>query len=205
MKKRAVFLDRDGTINKDVGYPNSFRLIEIYPSSFEAIRKINRSGLLTVIVTNQSGVGRGLIAEKDLDDIHHKLRAVFSKHKAHFDGIYYCPHYNLSSDPRYRENCQCRKPNTGMARQAAADLNIDIMNSYMVGDKVEDILFGLNLQAKAILVLTGFGLQSLPKLKKKGVLPDYVARDLLDAVRWIMEKEKKSRLGRGLKPRLKKR
>lgn len=204
MKKRAVFLDRDGTINKDVGYPNSFRLIEIYPSSFEAIRKINRSGLLTVIVTNQSGVGRGLIAEKNLDDIHHKLRAVFSKHKAHFDAIYYCPHYNLSSDPRYRKNCHCRKPNTGMARRAAAEFNIDLQNSYMVGDKVEDIHFGLNLRAKSILVLTGFGVQSLPKLKEKRLFPDYVAQDLLDAVSWIMEKEKKSRLDRGLKRRLKK-
>jgi D-glycero-D-manno-heptose 1,7-bisphosphate phosphatase len=99
MKKRAVFLDRDGTINKDVGYPSSFSMVEIYPYSFEAIKKINEAGLLAVIVSNQSGVGRGLIVEKDLKDIHQRLRVAFAKRNAHFDGVYYCPHYRLSSVP----------------------------------------------------------------------------------------------------------
>jgi len=194
MKKRAVFLDRDGTINKDVGYPNSFSLIEIFPYSFEAVRKINEAGLLAVIITNQSGVGRGLIVEKELHDIHRKLKAAFAKHNAHFDGIYYCPHYLFSSSAQYRKNCQCRKPNPGMALQAAAELNIDIKNSYMVGDKVEDILFGRNIQANPILTLSGFGQASLLKLKKKGIVPAYVAPNLLDAVSWILQIEKKTRL-----------
>ena len=191
MKKRAVFLDRDGTINKDVGYPNSFSVIEIYPYSFEAIRKINEAGLLAVIVSNQSGVGRGLIVEKNLRDIHQELIAAFAKHSAHFDGVYYCPHYRLSSIPRYRKNCRCRKPNPGMGLKAAADLKIDMNNSYMVGDKVGDILFGLNIQAKPILLLTGFGQKALPKLKKKGIVPACVAPNLLDAVNWILQQEKK--------------
>jgi len=190
MKKRAVFLDRDGTINKDVGYPNSFSLIEIYPFSYGAIRKINKSGLLVVIVSNQSGVGRGLITEEELRDIHRKFKASFARHHAHFDGLYFCPHYLYSSSAKYRKNCECRKPNPGMALQAAADLNIDLKNSYMVGDKVEDILFGLNIQAKSILVLTGFGRESLPKLKKKGITPAYVAKNLSDAVNWILKMEK---------------
>ncbi|NIM58276.1 MAG: HAD-IIIA family hydrolase [Candidatus Aminicenantes bacterium] len=192
MKKRAVFLDRDGTINKDVGYPSSFSMIEIFPYSFEAIKKINDAGLLAVIVSNQSGVGRGLIVEKNLLDIHHKLQASFAKHGAHFDGVYYCPHYRLSSIPRYRKNCGCRKPNPGMGLQAAEDLNIDMNNSYMVGDKVEDILFGRNIQAKPILLLTGFGQEALPKLKKKRVVPAYVAANLLEAVNWILKQEKKT-------------
>jgi D-glycero-D-manno-heptose 1,7-bisphosphate phosphatase len=191
MKKKAVFLDRDGTINKDVGYPSSFSMIEIFPYSFEAIRKINEAGLLAVIVSNQSGIGRGLIAEKDLHDIHQKLRAIFAKHNAYFDGVYYCPHYRLSSMPQYRKNCQCRKPNPGMGLQAASDLNIDMSYSYMVGDKVEDILFGLNIQAKPILLLTGFGRKALPKLQQKGILPAYVAQNLLDAANWILQREKK--------------
>jgi D-glycero-D-manno-heptose 1,7-bisphosphate phosphatase len=191
MKKRAVFLDRDGTINKDVGYPSSFSMIEIFPYSFEAIKKINDAGLLAVIVSNQSGVGRGLIVEKDLVDIHQKLRGAFAKHGAHFDGVYYCPHYRLSSIPRYRKNCRCRKPNPGMGLQAAAELNIDMNNSYMVGDKVEDILFGYNIQAKPILLLTGFGQEVLPKLKKKRIVPAYVASNVLDAVNWILQQEKK--------------
>jgi D-glycero-D-manno-heptose 1,7-bisphosphate phosphatase len=191
MKKRAVFLDRDGTINKDVGYPSSFKMIEIFPYSFEAIRKINEADLLAVIVSNQSGVGRGLIVEKNLHDIHQKLRAAFAKRGAHIDGIYFCPHYSLSSIPQYRKNCQCRKPNPGMGLQAAEDLNIDLNNSYMVGDKVEDILFGRNIHANPILLLTGFGQKALPKLKKKGIVPAYVASNLLDAVNWIINREKK--------------
>jgi D-glycero-D-manno-heptose 1,7-bisphosphate phosphatase len=191
MKKKAVFLDRDGTINKDVGYPGSYSAIEIYPYSFEAVRKLNEAGFSTVIVTNQSGIGRGLILEKNLQDIHEKMRALFAEHNAHFDGIYYCPHYLFSPNPEYKEDCRCRKPNPGMAYQAAADLGIDTTQSYMVGDKVEDILFGLNIQAKPILCLTGFGQESLPKLKEKGIMPVYVAQTLLDAVIWILRQEKK--------------
>jgi len=190
MKKRVVFLDRDGTINRDVGYPNSYKLIEIFPYSFEAVRKINQAGLLAVIVTNQSGVGRGLIVEENLKDIHRKLKAAFAKHKAHFDGIYYCPHYLFSSATEYRKNCSCRKPYPGMALQAATDLNLDIKKSYMVGDKVDDILFGLNINAQPILVLTGFGLESLVKIKERGISPAYIASNLLGAVNWILQKEK---------------
>ncbi|MFP4081329.1 MAG: D-glycero-alpha-D-manno-heptose-1,7-bisphosphate 7-phosphatase [Candidatus Aminicenantes bacterium] len=192
MKKRAVFLDRDGTINKDVGYPDSYHLIEIYPYSFEAVRKINLAGLLAIIVTNQSGVGRGLIEEENLEGIHRKLSEEFAEHRAHFDGIYYCPHYLSSSAPRYRKNCSCRKPFPGMAHQAASDLHIDLSQSYMVGDKVEDILFGLNIKAKPVLVLTGFGQKSLTKLKEKHIQPTYVAANLLEAVNWILQKDRQN-------------
>ncbi len=186
MKKSAVFLDRDGTINKDVGYPNSYSMLEIFPYSFEALRKINSAGLLAVIVTNQSGVGRGFIEEKNLQDIHRKMILDFAQKKARFDGIYYCPHYAHSESPEYRKECSCRKPLTGMAQQAVLDLNIDTTKSFMIGDKVEDILFGINIKAKPILVLTGFGPKSLPKLREKGIQPVYVAQNLGDAVDWII-------------------
>jgi D-glycero-D-manno-heptose 1,7-bisphosphate phosphatase len=189
MKKRAVFLDRDGTINKDVGFPGSFELIDIYPYSFEAVKKINTAGLLAVIVTNQSGVGRGFIDIENLHDIHQKLKEVFALYDAYFDGIYYCPHYLSSSLPEYNKNCQCRKPFPGMAYQAASDLDIDLEHSYMVGDKLEDVLFGLNIKAQPILVLTGFGKKTLLQLKKKSVKPAYVATTLIDAVNWILIKE----------------
>jgi D,D-heptose 1,7-bisphosphate phosphatase len=195
MKKRAVFLDRDGTINRDVGYPDSYSLIEIYPYSFEAVRKINESGLLAIIVTNQSGVGKGLIPEKSLYRIHKKISASFKDQGAHFDGIYYCPHDPSSSDPKYRQNCQCRKPNPGMALKAMEAHNIDLANSYMVGDKVEDILFGTNLHITSILVLTGFGRKSLPKLLKRGTRPAFVASNLQEAVNWILLQEKSKTQG----------
>ena len=195
MKKRAVFLDRDGTINRDVGYPNSYRLIEIFPYSYEAIRKINTSGFLAVIVTNQSGVGRGLITEENLQDIHQKMQAAFAEHNAHFDRIYYCPHYLSSENPEYRKDCSCRKPFPGMAHQAVKDLNIDPTNSYMVGDKMEDIQFGLNIKAQPILLLTGFGRKSLVRLKEKGIQAAHVADNLLAAVNWIQENEKSKAKG----------
>ncbi len=189
MKSKAVFLDRDGNINKDVGYPDSFDLIEIYQYSFEAVRKLNKAGLKTIIVTNQSGIGRGLITEEQLYQIHWKMKQAFARHDAYFDKIYYCPHYLSSKFPEYDKDCTCRKPKPGLALKAAAELNIDTSASYMIGDKVEDILFGINISASPILVLTGYGQKSLKTLREKKILPAYIAQDLLEAVNWILERE----------------
>ncbi len=189
MKNRAVFLDRDGNINRDVGYPDSYDLIEIYPYSFEAVRMLNQAGFLTVIITNQSGIGRGLIPEENLLDIHSRMQAAFEQKGARIDGIYYCPHYLPSSIPEYGRECSCRKPQPGMGLQAAKDLEIDPARSYMVGDKIEDIQFGLNLGATPILVLTGYGEKSRIQLKKMGIEPAFVAPTLQDAVNWIMADE----------------
>ena len=189
MKKRAVFLDRDGNINRDVGYPNSYDLIEIYPYSFEAVRKLNFAGFLAVIITNQSGIGRGLIPEKKLLDIHARMKADFEQHHAVIDGVYYCPHYLPSPDPEYGRECSCRKPHPGMGLQAAQDLEIDPSRSFMIGDKVEDIQFGLNLGTTPILVLTGYGERSREQLAELGINPAFIAPTLLDAVNWILAKE----------------
>jgi len=189
MKSKAVFLDRDGNINKDVGYPDSFDVIEIYQYSFEAVRKLNKAGLKTIIVTNQSGIGRGLITEEQLYQIHWKMKQAFARHDAHFDKIYYCPHYLSSKLPEYDKDCICRKPKPGLALKAAAELDIDTSASYMIGDKVEDILFGINISASPILVLTGYGQKSLKTLRDKKILPAYIAQDLLEAVNWILERE----------------
>jgi D-glycero-D-manno-heptose 1,7-bisphosphate phosphatase len=190
MKKRAVFLDRDGTLNKDVGYPNSFEAIEIYPYSYEAVRRINNAGFLAVVVTNQSGIGRGLIEERKLGDIHRRMSDLFVQNNARLDRFYYCPHYINSVDLKYRKDCACRKPNPGMALKAAEDLNIALKGSYMVGDKMEDIEFGLNFDATPVLLLTGHGQKALRKLSEKGVKPGFVAKDLLEAIDWILAKER---------------
>jgi D-glycero-D-manno-heptose 1,7-bisphosphate phosphatase len=191
MKKNAVFLDRDGTINEDVGYPSEYGQIRIYPAGFKAVRKFNKAGLLTIVITNQSGIGRGLITEEALADIHKKMLASFAEKKARLDAFYYCPHYENSRTPRYRQACDCRKPNPGLALQAAGDFGLNLRRSYMVGDKVEDILFGRNIRATAVLVLTGYGRKSLPKLKKIGFEPAHVAEDILEAADWILEREKR--------------
>ena len=189
MKNKAVFLDRDGNINKDVGYPDSFDVIEIYQSSFEAVRKLNKAGLKAVIVTNQSGIGRGFIKEEQLHQIHRKMKQAFARHDAYFDKIYYCPHYLSSKFPEYDKDCICRKPKPGMALQAAADLDIDTSRSYVIGDKVEDMLFGLNISASPILVLTVYGKKSLKTLREKKIVPAYVAQGILEAVNCILARE----------------
>lgn len=190
MKRRAVFIDRDGTLNRDVGYPGDFSQIDIYSYSYEAVRKLRSAGFAVVIVTNQSGVGRGFFTEEALQNIHGKLAAAFRSQNAPLDGLYYCPHYLTSLNPLYNADCPCRKPKPGMALRAAAELGLDLRGSYMIGDKVEDILFGLNIQARPILVLTGYGTESLKELSRRPVQPDYVARDLLQAADWILGQER---------------
>ena len=190
VKRRAVFLDRDGTINEDVGYPRRYSQIKIYPESFRAVNRFNQAGLMAIVITNQSGIGRGLLTEEALADIHKKMLASFAKKKAHIDAFYYCPHYELSSVSRYRNLCSCRKPNPGLALRAAGEFDLDLPHSYMIGDKVEDILFGRNIQATPVLVLTGSGQESLARLKDMGSEPAYVAGDILQAAEWIIDREK---------------
>lgn len=162
--KRAVFLDRDGTINQDVGYPRSFQELSVFPESVAAIRQLNQAGLLVIILTNQSGVGRGFLTEERLRSIHQQLQAFFWENGARIDGVYYCPHWRESSDPRYGVACDCRKPGTGMAIRAARDFDVDLNRSFMVGDKLEDVLCGHRIGAKSILVLTGAGTKAMEML-----------------------------------------
>lgn len=190
MKRKAVFLDRDGTLNADAAYASDYGQIAIYPESYKAVKKLNRAGLLTVVVTNQSAVGRGLLTEEGLNDIHSRLRASFVGHGSRLDAIYFCPHYPQSADPRYGIECNCRKPNPGLALRAAADLGIDLGSSYMVGDKTEDVIFGLNIQAVPVLVLTGSGRESLTQLRERGLEPTFVAETILQAADWILDRER---------------
>jgi len=192
MKKNAVFLDRDGTINVDSGYPSDYGQIKIYPRSYEAVRRLNSAGLPVIVLTNQSGIGRGLLTEENLKLIHEKMRAAFQQENARLDAFYYCPHYELSSIPRYRLDCDCRKPNLGLALRAATDFGLDLGRSYMVGDKVEDIILALKIKASPVLVLTGYGRESLMKLEALGAKPVHVAEDILGAAVWILEREKQA-------------
>ena len=195
MKRRAVFLDRDGTINEDVGYPGRYDQVRIYPYSFEAVRKLNEAGLAVVVITNQSGVGRGLFSEDDLRAIHDRMRADFAAAGARIDAVYYCPHFPGSSSPAYDADCACRKPFPGMALRAREDLGLDLEGSYMVGDKVEDVLFGRNAGARTVLVLTGYGAASRSALEAAGSEPDHVAADLGEAADWILAREKERPAG----------
>jgi len=190
VKRRAVFLDRDGTINEDVGYPGRYDQIRIYPFSFEAVRKLNAAGLAVVVITNQSGVGRGFFTEDDIRNLHDRMRAEFAAAGARIDALYYCPHVIGSSSPAYDIDCACRKPFPGMALRAREALDLDLEGSYMVGDKVEDVRFGLNAGARTVLVLTGYGEASRKALRREGIEPDHVSPDLGAAAEWILARER---------------
>jgi D-glycero-D-manno-heptose 1,7-bisphosphate phosphatase len=186
VSRRAVFLDRDGTINEDVGYPSRVDQIRIYPYAFEALARIKAAGFLTVVVTNQSGIGRGYLTETDLAEIHRHMAAAFLAQGVSIDAFYYCPHHEAAISASYRKTCTCRKPETGLALRAAADLGIDLARSYMIGDKVEDILFGRAMGATPVLVRTGYGRGSDTALRERGVRPAAVVYDLLQAADWII-------------------
>lgn len=193
MKKRAVFLDRDGTINVDVGYPRDYAQVTLFPWSAEAVRRINAAGFVTVVVTNQSGVGRGFYSEAELQALHRGMERALAARGARVDAFYYCPHYEFAADPRYRDGCGCRKPAPGMAERAAREFGLDLDSSYMIGDKVEDIQFARAFGGTPILVRTGYGETSALRLEALGLRPATVAAHLLEAVAWLEERERSLR------------
>lgn len=156
-KQRAVFLDRDGTINKMNGFvtrPEDFGLL---PGAAEAIRKINKSGYLAIVVTNQPVIARGECTFEELQEIHGKMEAELGKHGAFVDAVYFCPHHTdrgfQGECPEYKCDCDCRKPKPGLLFQAAEDFNIDLSQSYMVGDSESDVMAGKNAGCKESMMI----------------------------------------------------
>lgn len=191
MKRRiAVFLDRDGTISEEVDYLDNADMLRLIPRAAEAIRLINESGLLAVVVTNQSGVARGYFTEPVLKDVHNRMELLLKAEGAHVDKIYYCPHHPEVGLPEYLLDCECRKPMTGMIDAAAKDLNIDVSCSYVVGDKIIDIELANKAGARGILIMTGYGREELKSLSsERKVWPDHIADDLYEAVKWILSQK----------------
>lgn len=189
--RRAVFLDRDGTINEEVGYVNHPDRFKIIPGVVKAIKILNEMGFLVIVVTNQGGVAKGFFDEKFLNKLHNKLIKELKRKGAKIDAIYYCPHHPHGKVKEYSIVCNCRKPATGLIEKACEDFNIDMENSYLVGDQKRDIEFGKKLKLKTILVKTGYGKGELFFKKfDNDTKPDYVSENLLEAVRWIRKNEK---------------
>jgi len=190
-KNTAIFLDRDGTINEEVGYLDSLDKLKIIPAAYEAIQLINISGMKAIVVTNQSGVARGIFNEKLVKQTHVIIQAALLEKKASIDKFYYCPHHPTEGTGIYLQNCNCRKPLPGMLLQAAHDLDIELGNSYMIGDTYRDIEAAKKVGVKGILVKTGYGREVLqnvdPDAATAGNNPDFVAEDILEAVKWIMK------------------
>ncbi|MBI4547070.1 MAG: D-glycero-beta-D-manno-heptose 1,7-bisphosphate 7-phosphatase [Ignavibacteriae bacterium] len=185
MNNIGVFLDRDGTINEEVDFLSSPNHVRLIPGSAEGIHLANELGFKVFIVTNQSGIARGLFTEDQVSKIHQTLLQKLENRGAHIDGIFYCPHHPENGKPPYRKDCGCRKPNTGMLSRAAKEYNVNLKKSFVVGDKMIDIQTGNNAGATSILVLTGYGKQELELCHQNKVHIDYVASDLLDAMKYI--------------------
>jgi len=191
MMRPAVFLDRDGTLNKEVGYLDHLDRFELYPWAIDAVRLLNRAGFVVVVVTNQAGVARGLLSEKFLGDLHQHMTDIFSVGGAKIDRIYYCPHHPEAPVEAYRFHCDCRKPNPGMVRQAERELSLDLVRSFVVGDRWCDVQLAQAVGAKGILVRTGYGASEVGS-PPEGVSVAAVRSNLMEAVGWILQQ----RLGR---------
>ena len=192
MKRPAVFIDRDGTINEQMGYINHLSRFILLPGTAEALRLLNRQLYLTIIVSNQSGVARGYFPIDLVEQIHDHMRSLLEKEGAHIDGIFFCPHYPKGNVPEYSMVCDCRKPGTGLIQKACKSFDIDMENSYLIGDRCMDMELAHRSNLKGILVATGYGLGDIEYvLPRSPYKPLHIAENLLHAVRWIIEKEKR--------------
>ncbi|MCU1383226.1 MAG: D,D-heptose 1,7-bisphosphate phosphatase [Acidobacteria bacterium] len=183
--KSAVFLDRDGTMIEDVGYLDALDRIAFYPWTVDAIRLLNRAGLPVVVVTNQSGIARGMFDEAFVDRSHRAIDQRLSAGAARVDAYYYCPHHRDGAIAAYARECDCRKPARGLIDRAAADLGLDPARSFVVGDKWSDVALGRVVGAQSILVRTGAG--AAEELRPPaGLTADTVVDNLAAAVSWIL-------------------
>ncbi|MBU4074344.1 MAG: HAD family hydrolase [Proteobacteria bacterium] len=217
-KKRqaAVFLDRDGTINEEVGYLDRIEKLRLIPGAAEAIRLINKSGMKAVVVTNQSGVARGMFDEGFVHQVNTRLREMLRAEGAFLDGIYFCPHHPTEGRGNYLMSCDCRKPSPGLLLRAEEELRLDLAHSCVIGDTLKDIEAGGRAGAQGILVRTGYGEEAAAELgsdeepRKNGdmmphrvpiekagvqgktaiVRPVHITGDILDAVRWLLKDRK---------------
>lgn len=179
----GVFVDRDGTLIREVGYLSRREQIEVLPRVPEAIRLLRQQGLKVAVITNQSAVARGFITEEELQQIHRELEKQLARDGAFLDGIYYCPHHPTEGKEPYRILCYCRKPNLGLAQRAAGELNLDVARSYVVGDQTSDMELAARLGTKGILIRaenSGTGSQ-------RGGKEFLAVNDLWEAALWVVQ------------------
>ncbi len=184
MNSVGLFLDRDGTINTEVDFLTRPDDLQLIPNAAKAIREANRLGISVIVITNQSGVARGLMTENDVQAVHRKLEELLAQHGARVDAIYYCPHHPDYGTPQYRIACTCRKPKTGMLERAAREFGLDLRSSFVVGDRWVDMKAGELAGCGTILVLTGYGTAEREECEKTARV-DHVAADLYAAWQYI--------------------
>jgi D-glycero-D-manno-heptose 1,7-bisphosphate phosphatase len=180
---RAVFLDRDGTLNEDSGYFHEADKLVVFPEVPEALRLLKDAGFQLFVVTNQSGIGRGMYPQEDMEDVHQALQEYLLPFKVQVDDFFFCPHAE-------EDACSCRKPLPGMLFDAQEKYDLDLSASYLVGDHPSDMEAGTAAGCTTVFVLTGDGLEEFAKLEGTGKrIAKFVATDMLDAARLILVHE----------------
>lgn len=175
--RKAVFLDRDGTINVDKGYVHRIEDWEWIPGATDAIAALKKAGFLVIVITNQAGIARGYYTDKEVTTLHEWVNRELEKYGTRIDGFYFCPHH-----PEFSGECECRKPLPGLLLQAKRDFDIDFERSWLIGDKAGDIQAGRAAGVKSILVMTGYGREHHTQLPAKIAY----AADILEACNGIL-------------------
>lgn len=179
MTNKAVFLDRDGTLNVDYGYVYRVEEWEWIPGAIDALVALKKAGFLVIVITNQAGIARGYYDEAEMTNLHARINEELKEHGTSIDGFYHCPHH-----PDFSEECACRKPMPGMINKAIQDFDIDKDRSWLVGDKFSDIQAGSSAGVKSILVLTGYGNKDHTLLAND----DICFTDITEASRYIISR-----------------
>lgn len=190
MGKPVVFLDRDGTLNIEKGYLRSLKDLVLIPGAAKSVKRLNEAGVVTVLVTNQSGAARKYYPESHIQNLHIRLQELLAQEGAYLNAIYYCPHLptGIDLEPSLTQACQCRKPGPGLINRAFAEIpELDKEKSFMVGDKEADIGLAMNTNVRSIIVKTGYGEETIKTLAEQNIAPDMIAADISEAVDWIFE------------------
>lgn len=180
--KPCIFFDRDGTLIEERHYLSDPAQVALVPGAAEAVRRAREAGFLAVVLTNQSGVGRGYFRMEDVEAVHRRMEELLAASGAELDAIYVCPHAP-------EEDCPCRKPRTGLVERAARDLEIDLSRSWMIGDKPADIELARNAGMRSVLVMTGYGAASA---SEAGAAATFSASGVLEAVKLLLERENRT-------------
>lgn len=182
-----MFLDRDGTLIEEVGYLRRPADVRILPGAVEALRRLAAKGYFLAVASNQAGLARGKFTRREMEAVHRTFLAAFRKEGVIFDAVEYCPHHPEGALPEYRRACPCRKPGTGMAESILRGLALpESCPRWVVGDKMTDVLFGIRLGARTVLVGTGYGATERKEGERMGVAPDAFLPGMREAARWIL-------------------
>ncbi|MFQ3582558.1 MAG: HAD family hydrolase [Chloracidobacterium sp.] len=185
--RRAIFFDRDGTLNEEVGYINHLSRFRLLPMAAAAVRAVKAAGWRAIVVTNQAGAARGYFPGWMIDAVHERLREDLAAAGAELDAVYVCPHHPTVGEPPYRLDCACRKPKPGLLLQAAQDFGLDLTQCVVIGDRYSDVQLAHRVGARGVLVLTGYGRGEYEHYRDGWLRqPDFIAEDALAAVVWAL-------------------